>query len=65
MTLVLTAAVCSSFAFMLPIGTPPNAIVYRTKNVKISDMVKTGIFMNIISVLLWVLYVAFLNNFFL
>jgi len=60
--LVLTVGVCSSLAFMLPISTPPNAIVYRVKEVKISDMVKTGIFMNIISILLWCLYVLFLSK---
>jgi len=63
--LILTVGVCSSLAFMLPIGTPPNAIVYRIKEIKISDMVKTGIFMNIISILLWCLYVLFLTRFLL
>lgn len=62
--LILTVGVCSSLAFMLPIGTPPNAIVYRIKEVRISDMVKTGVFMNIISILLWVLYVLFLSGFY-
>jgi len=61
--LILTVGVCSSLAFMLPIGTPPNAIVYRIKEVKISDMIKTGVFMNIISILLWSLYVLFLSGF--
>lgn len=55
--LILTAAVCSSLSFMLPVGTPPNVIVYRTKYVKISDMIKTGFFIKIISILLWTLFV--------
>jgi sodium-dependent dicarboxylate transporter 2/3/5 len=54
---VLTVAVCSSLAFMLPIGTPPNTIVYKTKYVKIFDMIKTGILLNVISIILWTLYV--------
>jgi len=62
--LVLTIGVCSSLAFMFPISTPPNAIVYRIKEVKIKDMVKTGILMNIISIIMWVLYVLLLNGFY-
>ncbi len=61
--LILTVGVCSSLAFMLPISTPPNAIVYRIKEIKISDMVKTGIFMNIISIILWVFYVFLLSGY--
>lgn len=44
-------AVASSYAFMLPIGTPPNAIVYGTGNVTMKQMVRVGIILNLISIL--------------
>jgi len=62
---ILTVGVCGSMAFTLPTGTPPNAIVYRTKYFHISEMVKTGIILEIISLILWVLYVLFLNGIYL
>ena len=42
----LPAALCSSFAFTLPISTPPNAIVFASDKIKASDMMKAGIVMN-------------------
>ncbi len=40
--------IAASFAFMLPIATPPNAIIYGSRYVPIGRMVKVGFFMNII-----------------
>lgn len=45
----LPAALCTSFAFMMPVSTPPNAIVFGTGQVKMTDMMKAGFFLNIIS----------------
>jgi sodium-dependent dicarboxylate transporter 2/3/5 len=36
----LPATIAPSFAFMLPVATPPNAIIYETKAVRIIDMVR-------------------------
>ncbi len=63
--IVLSVTVASSFSFMLPISTPPNALVHRTRYVKISEMIKTGFLLIIISILLWVLYAIFLNGIYL
>jgi len=46
----LGACLGSSFGFMLPVSTPPNAIVYGTGFVPITKMVKTGLIFDIIGI---------------
>lgn len=53
-------AICSSIDFMLPIGTPPNAIAYSTGRVTMKDMVTTGFALNILSLLLTLLLAYFI-----
>jgi len=50
--LMIPATLSASCAFMLPVATPPNAIVFGSGEVKISDMVKVGIVMNLIGIVL-------------
>jgi sodium-dependent dicarboxylate transporter 2/3/5 len=50
--ILMVATICASYAFMLPISTPPNAIAFSYKVLKITDMVKFGFFFNILAVLL-------------
>ncbi len=50
--LMVGATVAASCAFMLPVATPPNAVVFGSGYLKIYDMVKTGIWMNLISIIL-------------
>lgn len=50
-SLAAIVACSASCAFMLPIATPPNAIVFSTGYIKQSEMVKVGFLLNIISTL--------------
>jgi sodium-dependent dicarboxylate transporter 2/3/5 len=47
------AASCAS---MLPMGTPPNAIVFASGKLKLNDMVKTGLVMNLVAIILITLF---------
>ncbi|XP_013922741.1 PREDICTED: solute carrier family 13 member 5 [Thamnophis sirtalis] len=49
--IMIPATLSASFAFMLPVATPPNAIVFSYGHIRVSDMVKTGIVMNIIGII--------------
>ncbi|NPA58138.1 MAG: DASS family sodium-coupled anion symporter [Aquificae bacterium] len=40
--------IAASFAFMLPVATPPNAIIYGSRHIPLGKMVRVGFFMNII-----------------
>ena len=55
--LMVGAAVAASCAFMLPVATPPNAVVFGSGYLKIQDMVTRGVIMNIFSIILITLMV--------
>lgn len=56
--LMIPATLSASCAFMLPVATPPNAIIFGTGEVKISHMMRTGIIMNLIGIVLVTLIVT-------
>jgi len=45
--LMVAVAIAASFAFMLPVATPPNAIVFSTRQISIAQMAKAGIWLNL------------------
>jgi sodium-dependent dicarboxylate transporter 2/3/5 len=57
--LMVGATLAASCAFMLPVATPPNAVVFGSNYLKISDMVRVGILMNIISIIIIFIMVYF------
>ena len=54
-SLVLPIALACSCSFMLPVGTPPNAIVFGTRLIPQRMMLKSGVLLNLISVVIIVL----------
>jgi sodium-dependent dicarboxylate transporter 2/3/5 len=54
------AASCAS---MLPMGTPPNAIVFSSGHIRLKEMLTTGFIMNLISIILIVLFTNYLMPF--
>ncbi|MBK9329381.1 MAG: DASS family sodium-coupled anion symporter [Sphingobacteriales bacterium] len=66
--LIIPMTLAASCGFMLPMGTPPNAIVFSTGELKIKDMMRTGIWINIASIIVITVFcyllmpVLFSNN---
>lgn len=50
--LLVGATLSASCAFMLPVATPPNAVVFGSGYLRIPDMVRTGVVLNLISIVL-------------
>lgn len=60
--ITVPAAIAASCAFMMPVATPPNAIVFATGHMKIQSMIRAGFFLNIAgTVLITLLVVALLR----
>ncbi|MEO1627124.1 MAG: SLC13 family permease, partial [Bacteroidota bacterium] len=57
--LLIPVAMASSCAFMLPMATPPNAIVFASGYIKVHEMAKAGIVLNLLSVALLILFSLF------
>jgi sodium-dependent dicarboxylate transporter 2/3/5 len=58
--LMVAATLSASCAFMLPVATPPNAVVFGSNYLKISDMVRVGILMNLISIIIILIMVYYI-----
>ena len=50
--LVVPVTLAASCAFMLPVATPPNAIVFASGFIRIPDMVRAGFYLNLVSMVL-------------
>ncbi|WP_337190603.1 SLC13 family permease [Helicobacter saguini] len=54
--LMLVVTICASFSFMIPISTPPNAIVFAQGDVKAMDMFKFGLALTIVGMIFVTLF---------
>jgi len=50
--LMIPATLAASYAFMLPAGTPPNAIVFGTGKIQMGEMIRTGFILNLAGILI-------------
>ncbi|OLL87790.1 di- and tricarboxylate transporter [Pseudonocardia sp. Ae263_Ps1] len=62
MTLLIPAALAATCAFMLPVGTPPNAIVFGSGVVTIGQMARGGLTLNVVGVVLITLFAYLLGG---
>lgn len=60
--LMITATLSASMAFMLPVATPPNTIIFASNRIKVSEMASTGILLNLTGVIIVSLLVYFLGS---
>jgi len=51
MVMMMVATIAASYAFMLPIATPPNAIVMSSRVIKVSEMARVGVVANFAGVI--------------
>ena len=58
--LAVVVGITTSLDFMLPVGTPPNAIAYSTGKVKMGEMIKTGIILDLVGVIVTIALAYFL-----
>jgi len=57
--LMIPATLAASLAFMLPVATPPNAIIFGTGHLQVKDMVRTGFLLNLVGIVVTVLVTWF------
>ena len=58
--IMVSVTIAASCAFMLPVATPPNAVVFGSGYLRIPDMMKAGVWMNILSIILITITTYFL-----
>ncbi|MBK6731879.1 MAG: SLC13/DASS family transporter [Bacteroidetes bacterium] len=61
--IMMPVAMAASYSFMLPVGTPPNTIVFGTEKVSVRQMMRTGIWLDIIGAIVITLFMMTLGRF--
>jgi sodium-dependent dicarboxylate transporter 2/3/5 len=60
--LMIPGTLSCSCAFMLPVATPPNAIVFGTERLRVSDMARVGVILNLVGVIIITLAVFLIGK---
>ncbi len=60
LVLMGAVAVAASCAFMLPVATPPNAVVFGSRALNVPDMARAGLLLNLVTIALTTVFVYFL-----
>ncbi len=61
--LMIPATISASCAFMLPVATPPNAIIFGSGKIRISQMARTGLVLNFVGAALIVIFIYLLGQY--
>jgi sodium-dependent dicarboxylate transporter 2/3/5 len=56
--LMVAVAIAASFAFMLPVATPPNAIVFSSRQITIPQMAKVGLWLNLLGSIIITIFIV-------
>jgi sodium-dependent dicarboxylate transporter 2/3/5 len=59
LSLMVAGAVATSLVFMLPVATPPNAIVYGSEYISMSEMVRNGFMLQVVTTIIWLFLLYF------
>lgn len=59
---VIPATLSASYAFMMPVSTPPNAIVFSSGQIKIREMMVIGVFLNVLAIATLMLAAYFMSR---
>ncbi len=59
--ILFAITVATSFAFLLPMGTPPNALIYEKAQISIKEMVKNGMALNVMAIALISIFTIFVS----
>lgn len=63
--ILFAITIATSFAFLLPMGTPPNALIYEKAQISIKEMLKHGMILNLIAIGLISVFTIFVSTKFL
>ena len=58
--LIVPVALAASFAFMFPVATPPNAIIFGTGRIRMQQMIRAGLVLNVLGVIVLALFAYFI-----
>ena len=56
----IPATISASMAFMMPVATPPNAVVFSSQRIRIAEMARTGLILNFVALLVTLVVVSLL-----